>query len=223
MQDAGNDSPIVHPRFSRLAVRQMGLQRLPCFIRQKVWVLNLAMVPDGAPVCKFPAPHFEFPAFGNEPRHGDLAVRRAGPPLPGGCHEPRPPLGQELEAKQTLLDQLRALAAEDPDFFTDLIEGETNLLELIAASSSAGSSSIPSSRSVSRPCARPPRRSPSQRRASRPSLSPPKTSPRAGGSRSRPHSIRTDSPRQSAPAPKRSRRPRPSISTCIAYGFIIRC
>jgi Siphovirus Gp157 len=31
------------------------------------------------------------------------------------------------------LDQLRALVADDPDFFTDLIEGETNLLELIAA------------------------------------------------------------------------------------------
>jgi hypothetical protein len=47
--------------------------------------------------------------------------------------DPRIALSQELEAKQTLLDQLRALAAEDPDFFTDLIEGETNLLELIAA------------------------------------------------------------------------------------------
>jgi hypothetical protein len=32
-----------------------------------------------------------------------------------------------------LLDQLRALATDDPDFFSDLIEGETNLLELIAA------------------------------------------------------------------------------------------
>jgi hypothetical protein len=41
-------------------------------------------------------------------------------------------LSQELKAKQTLLDQLRALTADDPDFFTDLIEGETNLLELIA-------------------------------------------------------------------------------------------
>jgi hypothetical protein len=47
--------------------------------------------------------------------------------------DPRFALSHELEAKQTLLDQLRALAAEDPDFFTDLIEGETNLLELIAA------------------------------------------------------------------------------------------
>jgi hypothetical protein len=36
-------------------------------------------------------------------------------------HDPRIALSQELEAKQTLLDQLRALAAEDPDFFTDLV------------------------------------------------------------------------------------------------------
>jgi hypothetical protein len=47
--------------------------------------------------------------------------------------DPRFALSQELEAKQTLLDQLRALAADDPDLLTDLIEGETNLLELIAA------------------------------------------------------------------------------------------
>jgi len=47
--------------------------------------------------------------------------------------DPRFALSQELEAKQTLLDQLRALTAEDPDFLTDLIEGETNLLELFAA------------------------------------------------------------------------------------------
>jgi hypothetical protein len=46
--------------------------------------------------------------------------------------DPRFALSQELEAKQTLLGQLRALAADDPDFFTDLVEGETNLLELIA-------------------------------------------------------------------------------------------
>ncbi|HEV7911259.1 MAG TPA: hypothetical protein VGP28_09290 [Methylocella sp.] len=32
---------------------------------------------------------------------------------------PRFAPSQEQEAKQTLLDQLRALAAEDPDFFTD--------------------------------------------------------------------------------------------------------
>jgi hypothetical protein len=42
-------------------------------------------------------------------------------------------LTQECEAKQTLLDQLRALTTNDPDFFTDILEGETNLLELIAA------------------------------------------------------------------------------------------
>jgi hypothetical protein len=47
--------------------------------------------------------------------------------------DPRWALSQELEAKQTLLDQLCALAAEDPDFLTDLIDGETNLLELTAA------------------------------------------------------------------------------------------
>jgi hypothetical protein len=155
--------------------------------------------------------------------------------------DPRCALSQELEAQQTLLDQLRALAAGDPDFLTDLLEGETNLLELImaldasivndetlvdgakaaldklqarkraprtAASSSAGFSPTPSSRSVSRPCARRPRRSPSRTRASRPSPSPRKTSRRAGGSRSRRSSIRTGSPKQSAPATKRSRRPR---------------
>ena len=44
--------------------------------------------------------------------------------------DPRFALSQELEAKQTLL---RALATDDPDFFIDIIEGETNLLELIAA------------------------------------------------------------------------------------------
>jgi hypothetical protein len=59
---------------------------------------------------------------------------------PGSClldvfmnRDPRFALSQELEAKQTLRDQLRTLAADDPDFFTDLLEGETNLLELIAA------------------------------------------------------------------------------------------
>ena len=47
--------------------------------------------------------------------------------------DPRFALSQELEAKQPLLEQLRALVAEDPDFLTDLIEVETDLLELIAA------------------------------------------------------------------------------------------
>ncbi len=47
--------------------------------------------------------------------------------------DPRFAVSQEMEAKQTLLDQLRALATEDPDFFTDLVEAKTNLLELIAA------------------------------------------------------------------------------------------
>jgi len=49
------------------------------------------------------------------------------------ARDPRFALSQELEAKQTLLDQLRALTADDPDFFIDVIEGETNFLELIAA------------------------------------------------------------------------------------------
>ena len=47
----------------------------------------------------------------------------------GSCHldvfmnrDPRFALSQEVEAKQTLLDQLRALAADDPVFFTDLTE-----------------------------------------------------------------------------------------------------
>jgi hypothetical protein len=47
--------------------------------------------------------------------------------------DPRFALSQELEAKQPLLDQLHALATDDPDFLTDVLEGETNLLELIAA------------------------------------------------------------------------------------------
>jgi hypothetical protein len=64
-----------------------------------------------------------------------LASRRAGL-APAGVfitRDPRFALSQELEAKQTLLDQLRALAADDPDFFTDLLEGDTNLLELIVS------------------------------------------------------------------------------------------
>jgi hypothetical protein len=36
--------------------------------------------------------------------------------------DPRIALSQELEAKQTLLNQLRALAVEDPDFFTVIID-----------------------------------------------------------------------------------------------------
>ena len=34
-------------------------------------------------------------------------------------------IGEVFRTVQTLLDQLRTLAAEDPDFFTDLLEGET--------------------------------------------------------------------------------------------------
>src|SRR5208283_4552443 len=70
-------------------------------------------------------------------RRGDPPVRRV-PPGPRRLEafmnrDPRFALSQELEAKQTLLDQLRALTADDPDFFKDVLEGETNLLELIAA------------------------------------------------------------------------------------------
>src|SRR5580704_3159620 len=58
-----------------------------------------------------------------------LGYTRAADLLPGSCRldvfmnrDPRFALSQEVEAKQTLLDQLRALAADDPDFFTDLTE-----------------------------------------------------------------------------------------------------
>lgn len=40
-------------------------------------------------------------------------------------------LSRELSAKQILIDQLRQLAADDPDFLGDLIEGETSIIELI--------------------------------------------------------------------------------------------
>jgi Siphovirus Gp157 len=88
-----------------------------------------------APVCKFPATHFEFPATGNDPHHVIAMCVAPGPCQLETCmnRDPRFALSQELKAKQTLLDQLRALAVEDPDFLTDLIEGETDLLELMAA------------------------------------------------------------------------------------------
>jgi hypothetical protein len=63
--------------------------------------------------------------FGFENGSRDLWPRAT----PGSCRldvfmnrDPRFALSQEVEAKQTLLDQLRALAADDPDFFTDLTE-----------------------------------------------------------------------------------------------------
>jgi hypothetical protein len=46
--------------------------------------------------------------------------------------DPRFALSQEVEAKQTLLDRLRTLAANDPDFLADLLEGEANFFEIIA-------------------------------------------------------------------------------------------
>jgi hypothetical protein len=104
-----------------------------CAIRSQWNGKRTLRKPDGAPVCKFPAPHFEFLATNRA-----TAISLCAAPAPR-CLEafmnrdPRWALSQELEAKQTLLDQLRALAAEDPDFLTDLIEGKTNLLELIAA------------------------------------------------------------------------------------------
>jgi hypothetical protein len=83
-------------------------------------------------------PHFEFSASGNDPHHAIamcVASRRVR-----ACQlevfmnrDPSFALTQECEAKQPLLDQLRALTTNDPDFFTDILEGETNLLELIAA------------------------------------------------------------------------------------------
>ncbi len=42
-------------------------------------------------------------------------------------------LHQEVQAKQILIEQLRALADHDPDVLADLFEGETNLIDLIAA------------------------------------------------------------------------------------------
>jgi hypothetical protein len=36
-----------------------------------------------------------------------------------------------LSAKQVLIEQLRQIAADDPDFLGDLVEGETSLIELI--------------------------------------------------------------------------------------------
>jgi hypothetical protein len=47
--------------------------------------------------------------------------------------DPRAALAHELTARQVLLDQLRTLAADDPEFFLDLVEGETPILELLAA------------------------------------------------------------------------------------------
>jgi hypothetical protein len=78
--------------------------------------------------------NFQHPAR-NRAARSPFASRRAGPAPSGGCHEPRPALCAQpgTGGKQTLLDQLHALATDDPDFLTDVLEGETNLLELIAA------------------------------------------------------------------------------------------
>jgi hypothetical protein len=79
---------------------------------------------DGAPVSKLPAPHFEFPAPATiRPTAISLCVASRRLEIFMN-RDPRFALSQELEAKQTLLDQLRALATDDPDFFTDLLEGD---------------------------------------------------------------------------------------------------
>lgn len=41
-------------------------------------------------------------------------------------------LARELTARKVLTDQLRQLAADDPDFLVDLIEGETSIIEMIS-------------------------------------------------------------------------------------------
>jgi hypothetical protein len=147
--------------------------------------------------------------------------------------DPRFALSQELEAKQTLLDQLRALATDDPDFLTDFIEGETNLLELIAAldASILDNETLVDGAKAALDKLQARKRATENRielkrrllahtlqqiglktlrtptatlslaeAASRPSPSPPKTSPPVGGSRSRPNSTKTGSPKQSARA-----------------------
>ena len=67
------------------------------------------------PFVKLRRPTFEFSASGNEPRHGDCAVRRAPRRLEIFLNrDPRFALSEELEAKQTLVDQLRALVGLIP-------------------------------------------------------------------------------------------------------------
>jgi hypothetical protein len=142
--------------------------------------------------------------------------------------DPRFALSQELEAKQTLLDQLRALAADDPDFFTDLLEGETSLLELIAAldaSIVADEILVDGAKAAQRrllahtpqqiglKTLRTPTATLTLAEASLKAIAvAPKTFPRAGGSRSRRNSIRTGSPRRSARATRPSTRPRRAIA-----------
>ena len=40
-------------------------------------------------------------------------------------------LSRELSAQQVLIEQLRQIAADDPDFLGDLLEGETSVIELV--------------------------------------------------------------------------------------------
>lgn len=46
-------------------------------------------------------------------------------------NDPRFALNRELEARRVLLEQIKTIAADDADFFIDLVEGETNLIELL--------------------------------------------------------------------------------------------
>ena len=45
--------------------------------------------------------------------------------------DPRFALSRELSAQQVLIEQLRQIAADDPDFLGDLLEGETSIIELV--------------------------------------------------------------------------------------------
>lgn len=45
--------------------------------------------------------------------------------------DPSRALTRELQAKAILVEQIRTITADDPEFFQDLVEGETNLIELI--------------------------------------------------------------------------------------------
>jgi hypothetical protein len=48
-------------------------------------------------------------------------------------YDPRFALTQELVAQQNLLDQIRSIAETDQEFFIDILEGETNLVQLFTA------------------------------------------------------------------------------------------
>jgi hypothetical protein len=219
--------------------------------------MSTRVVPAGAPVCKFQAPHFETPA---SDENRATAISLCITPAPR-CLEtvmnrdPRFALSQELEAKQTLLDQLRALATDDTDFFTDLLEGETNLLEFIAAldASIVDDETLADGAKTALDKLQTRKRAAENRIELKRRLLPhtlqqiglktlrtptstltvaeaslkaiavaPEDTPHTGGSHSCPNSIRTGSPKQSAHARKRSRRPRPSRTRRNAAGRWLR-